>query len=190
MNKKQTFEKAMEKLEQIVADLESGDHSLDVAIKKFEEGIKLSKFCSEKLDDMEKRISVLLVMAGGKRLRPILCIAAAEAIGGDCPAAVLPAACALEMIHTYSLIHDDLPAMDNDSLRRGKPTCHKAYDEATAILAGDALLTMAFEILAAPGDAAVAPSVRLAAIQVMARAAGYSGMIEGQIQDIHSWRIC
>ncbi len=126
------------------------------------------------------------LMAGGKRLRPILCIAAAEAIGGDCPAAVLPAACALEMIHTYSLIHDDLPAMDNDPVRRGKPTCHKAFDEATAILAGDALLTMAFETLAAPGDATVAPAVRLAAIQVIARAAGYSHMIEGQMQDIHS----
>ena len=86
------------------------------------------------------------LMAGGKRIRPVLCLAAAEAVGGK-PQAVLPAACALEIVHTYSLIHDDLPAMDNDDLRRGKPTCHVAFDEATAILAGDALLTLAFEVL-------------------------------------------
>ena len=82
------------------------------------------------------------LMAGGKRIRPILCLATAEAIDGD-PQEVMPAACALEMIHTYSLIHDDLPAMDDDDMRRGQPTCHKAFDEATAILAGDALLTLA-----------------------------------------------
>ena len=87
------------------------------------------------------------LMAGGKRIRPVLCLAAAEAIDGK-PEDVLTAACALEMIHTYSLIHDDLPAMDDDELRRGKPTCHIAFDEATAILAGDALLTLAFETLA------------------------------------------
>ena len=86
------------------------------------------------------------LMAGGKRFRSILCIAAAEAVGGD-QEDVLPAACALEMLHTYSLIHDDLPAMDDDDLRRGQPTCHKAFDEATAILAGDALLTLAFQTL-------------------------------------------
>ncbi len=83
-------------------------------------------------------------LAGGKRLRPVLCLLAAEACGGDV-ADALPAACALEMVHTYSLIHDDLPAMDDDDLRRGRPTCHKAFDEATAILAGDGLLTLAFE---------------------------------------------
>ena len=87
------------------------------------------------------------VLGGGKRLRPMLCLMAAEACGGDCEAA-LPAACALEMVHTYSLIHDDLPAMDDDDLRRGRPTCHKAFDEATAILAGDGLLTLAFEVVA------------------------------------------
>ena len=76
------------------------------------------------------------LMAGGKRIRPVLCVAAAEAVGGN-PEEAVPAACALEMIHTYSLIHDDLPAMDDDALRRGKPTCHVAFDEATAILAGD-----------------------------------------------------
>ncbi|MDZ4384236.1 MAG: polyprenyl synthetase family protein, partial [Nitrospirota bacterium] len=89
------------------------------------------------------------LFAGGKRIRPILAIAAAEAVGGE-TAAVIPAAVAVEMIHTYSLIHDDLPAMDNDDLRRGKPTNHKVFGEATAILAGDALLTTAFTILSDP----------------------------------------
>jgi geranylgeranyl diphosphate synthase type II len=103
------------------------------------------------------------VMAGGKRLRPVLCIAAAETVGGD-REAVLPLACALEFIHTYSLIHDDLPAMDNDDKRRGKPTCHVQFDEATAILAGDALLTLAFEILAAQP----APGARLTSIPLVA----------------------
>ena len=87
------------------------------------------------------------VLGGGKRLRPVLCVMAAEACGGALEAA-LPAACALEMVHTYSLIHDDLPAMDDDDLRRGRPTCHRAFDEATAILAGDGLLTLAFEVVA------------------------------------------
>ena len=87
------------------------------------------------------------LFAGGKRLRPILCLAGAEAVGGD-PSEALPVACALEMIHTYSLIHDDLPAMDDDDLRRGHPTCHKKFDEATAILAGDGLLTEAFRVMA------------------------------------------
>ncbi|MBC2713369.1 MAG: polyprenyl synthetase family protein [Desulfosarcina sp.] len=90
------------------------------------------------------------VMAGGKRLRPVLCIAAAETVGGN-RETVLPLACALELIHTYSLIHDDLPALDDDEKRRGKPTCHVQFDEATAILAGDALLTLAFENLATAG---------------------------------------
>jgi len=127
----------------------------------------------------------------GKRLRPILCIAAAEAAGGNYKD-VLPSACALEMIHTYSLIHDDLPAMDDDRLRRGKPTCHLAFDEATAILAGDALLTMAFEILATPDDHSSDHSpdlqVRLGVIRIIAQAAGYCGMIEGQMRDIWSER--
>jgi len=129
------------------------------------------------------------LMGSGKRLRPILCIAAAEAAGGNYKD-VLPAACALEMIHTYSLIHDDLPAMDNDRLRRGKPTCHLAFGEATAILAGDALLTMAFEILATPddysSDHSPDPRVRLQVIRIIARAAGYCGMVEGQMRDILS----
>ncbi len=125
------------------------------------------------------------LMAGGKRIRPILCLAAAEAVGGQAED-VLTAACALEMIHTYSLIHDDLPAMDDDRQRRGKPTCHVAFDEATAILAGDALLTLAFEVLSAVE--AVADSERamrrLAAIAAISGAAGCRGMIQGQILDI------
>src|SRR4051812_43137891 len=90
------------------------------------------------------------LFAGGKRIRPILCIAAANAVadGAELPAAVMHAACSLEMIHTYSLIHDDLPALDNDDFRRGKPTCHKVFGEAMAILAGDALLTLAIQTLA------------------------------------------
>ena len=125
--------------------------------------------------------------AGGKRLRPILCIAACEAVGGRGRDA-LPACCALEMVHTYSLIHDDLPAMDDDQLRRGRPTCHIAFSEATAILAGDALVTKAFQLLA-DHAASQAPDQQIRWLQVMrhlARAAGHEGMIEGQMQDIQS----
>ena len=124
------------------------------------------------------------LMAGGKRIRPVLCFAAAEAVGGK-PQAVLPAACALEIVHTYSLIHDDLPAMDNDDLRRGKPTCHVAFDEATAILAGDALLTLAFQVLSS-----VQPTQEnqaygwLRVIHIISNAAGYRGMIRGQMLDM------
>jgi geranylgeranyl diphosphate synthase type II len=124
------------------------------------------------------------LMAGGKRFRPVLCIAAAEAVGGD-QEHVLPAACALEMVHTYSLIHDDLPAMDDDDLRRGQSTCHKAFDEATAILAGDALLTLAFQTLSsvpAGNDRQVKKWMRI--IQLISHAAGYCGMIQGQMLDI------
>jgi geranylgeranyl diphosphate synthase type II len=126
------------------------------------------------------------VFAGGKRLRPILLLAAVEAVGGEV-AAALPAACALEYIHTYSMIHDDLPAMDNDAYRRGKLTNHKVYGEAMAILAGDALLTHAFELLSGsplterfPADLLLRVSSRLA------RAAGSFGMIGGQVVDIAS----
>ena len=126
------------------------------------------------------------VSAGGKRIRPILALAAAEATHAN-PADVLPAACALEMIHTYSLIHDDLPAMDDDTLRRGKPTSHIQYDEATAILAGDALLTLAFEILSSTeNDSRENLSRHLKIIHLLARAAGHQGMIQGQMQDICS----
>ena len=126
------------------------------------------------------------VTAGGKRLRPILCMAAAEAVGGDSHD-VLPAGCAIEMIHTYSLIHDDLPAMDDDDLRRGKPTCHVAFDEATALLAGDALLTLAFQVLSSlDSNERLPASKRLEIIHIISVAAGYNGMIEGQMRDMAS----
>jgi geranylgeranyl diphosphate synthase type II len=121
-------------------------------------------------------------LAGGKRLRAILALLAAEACGTD-PAEALPAACALEMVHTYSLIHDDLPAMDDDDLRRGRPTCHKAFDEATAVLAGDALLTLAFEVLAGH----VRPAETAAAcVRTLAEAAGAAGMVGGQMADLEA----
>ncbi len=124
------------------------------------------------------------LMAGGKRIRPVLCLAAAEAVGGR-PQAVLPAACALEMVHTYSLIHDDLPAMDNDDLRRGKPTCHVAFDEATAILAGDALLTLAFQVLSSVQSTTENQAYGwLEVIHIISNAAGYRGMIRGQMLDM------
>lgn len=124
------------------------------------------------------------LMSSGKRLRPILCIAAAETVGSHLDD-TMRAACAIEMIHTYSLIHDDLPAMDNDNLRRGQPTCHIQFDEATAILAGDALLTLAFEILSSVESADNDHAFnRLRAIHTIAMAAGCKGMIEGQMQDI------
>lgn len=126
------------------------------------------------------------LMAGGKRIRPVLCLAACEAVGGQAEKA-LTAACALEMIHTYSLIHDDLPAMDDDRLRRGKATCHIAFDEATAILAGDALLTLAFEVLASVKFSDGAEAAQwLQVIELIAKAAGYRGMIQGQMLDIAS----
>jgi geranylgeranyl diphosphate synthase type II len=129
---------------------------------------------------------VYSVMAGGKRLRPVLCLAAAETVGGRSEDAINTAV-AIELIHTYSLIHDDLPAMDDDVLRRGKPTCHVAYDEATAILTGDALLTLAFQLLASPqGTAGVPADRRLQVIHLIAVAAGYEGMIGGQMADIDS----
>jgi geranylgeranyl diphosphate synthase, type II len=146
------------------------------------------------------------LMAPGKRLRPILCLAAADAVRepapespGDCPEnaaeadgtrtcgdILINAACAIEMVHTYSLIHDDLPALDNDRLRRGKPTCHVQFDEATAILAGDALLTLGFEIFGStamlePGSH---PGVLIRVIGILGKAAGYRGMIEGQMRDM------
>ena len=123
------------------------------------------------------------LFAGGKRLRPILCLAAAEAVGGDSRDA-MPAACALEMIHTYSLIHDDLPAMDDDDLRRGKPTNHKVFGEAIAILAGDALLTEAFVLLS--DYRTLLPERAVQLTKVIAEAASYRGMVGGQVVDMLS----
>ena len=123
------------------------------------------------------------LFAGGKRLRPILCLAASEAVGGETHSA-MSAGCALEMIHTYSLIHDDLPAMDDDDLRRGKPTNHKVFGEAIAILAGDALLTEAFVLLS--DYSSLLPERMVQIIKVIAEAASYRGMVGGQVVDMLS----
>jgi geranylgeranyl diphosphate synthase type II len=125
------------------------------------------------------------LLAGGKRLRPILALAAAEAVGGD-PAAILKEACALELIHTYSLIHDDLPAMDNDAVRRGMPTTHTVFGEALAILAGDALLTEAFVILSSCLNSCSNPQPTIEIIKLIAEAAGSRGLIGGQVVDLES----
>ncbi len=126
------------------------------------------------------------LMIGGKRIRPALCIGATEAVGGSIES-VVPLACAVEMIHTYSLIHDDLPAMDDDTLRRGSLTCHKKFDEATAILAGNALLILAFEILAGLDNTENLPLKNiLKIIHKISIAAGFRGMIGGQMQDVNS----
>ena len=123
------------------------------------------------------------VFAGGKRIRPILCLETARIFTADVAPALFPG-CAIEFIHTYSLIHDDLPALDNDDLRRGKPTCHKKFGEATAILAGDALLTLAFETIAA---APVSPERRVAMVTEIATAAGtVNGMVGGQVADLEA----
>jgi geranylgeranyl diphosphate synthase type II len=126
------------------------------------------------------------VFAGGKRLRPILMLAACEAVGGDTEK-ILPAACAMEMIHTYSLIHDDLPAMDDDDLRRGRPTCHKVYGEALAILAGDALLTEAFiQLSGMSSNTFQTEDACRRATHIIARCAGSRGMVGGQVVDMES----
>lgn len=126
------------------------------------------------------------VFAGGKRIRPILCMEAGRAVAGTLPAGIEELGAALEMLHTYSLIHDDLPALDNDDLRRGRPTCHKVYGEAIAILAGDALQTQAYEVLSqlrCPADA------RMKIIEEIARGTGtVNGMIGGQVVDLEAER--
>src|SRR5436190_13255159 len=121
------------------------------------------------------------IFAGGKRIRPALCLAAAEACGGN-QSNALPLACAVECIHTYSLIHDDLPAMDNDDFRRGKPTNHKVFGEGIAVLAGDALLTQAFEIIASAKGWRRYPHDKL--VLELARAAGSLQLIAGQVADL------
>src|SRR5437870_940612 len=123
------------------------------------------------------------LFAGGKRLRPILCLAAAEAARGKINDA-LPLACALECIHTYSLVHDDLPSMDNDDFRRGRPTCHKVFGEGIAVLAGDALLTIAFQIVS---SAKAAPRYDVAILlREIAVAAGSQKLIAGQVADLEA----
>ena len=124
------------------------------------------------------------VFAGGKRLRPVLCLEAARMVAGSLPAKIEELGAALEMLHTYSLIHDDLPALDNDDLRRGRPTCHKVFGEALAILAGDALQTQAYEVLA---RLACAPEQRVRIIEEIARGTGtIDGMIGGQVVDLEA----
>lgn len=123
-------------------------------------------------------------LSGGKRLRPVLVIAGAEAVGGDY-CTVMPTACAIELIHTFSLIHDDLPAIDNDTLRRGRPTCHVQFGEAVAILAGDALFASAFELIAL--NAEVSPVERVVEVlRIVSEASGTRGMVGGQMVDIES----
>ncbi|MFS7962782.1 putative geranylgeranyl diphosphate synthase [Helianthus anomalus] len=124
------------------------------------------------------------LLAGGKRVRPILCIAACELVGGE-EATAMPAACAVEMIHTMSLIHDDLPCMDNDDFRRGKPTNHKVYGEDVAVLAGDSLLAFAFEYVSSRTEGA-SPARVLAAIGELAKSIGTEGLVAGQVVDIAS----
>lgn len=120
------------------------------------------------------------LLSPGKRLRPVLCLLACEALGGERSLAI-PSACAVEMIHCYSLIHDDLPAMDNDDLRRGRKTCHREFDEATAILAGDALQPLAFETIL---SSTLAPLQKAESCLILARAAGAEGMVGGQMDDL------
>jgi geranylgeranyl pyrophosphate synthase len=140
----------------------------------------LERFIATLPDDRLRSAMAYSVFNGGKRIRPALCYAAAN-VFGPANELVHRASAALELIHAYSLVHDDLPAMDDDDLRRGKPTCHIAFDEATAILAGDALQTLAFDILAAPSDEA---QTQLCLIRTLAAASGAQGMVLGQSLDL------
>lgn len=144
--------------------------------QRLEEYSRLPEGCPERLREAI-RYSLL---APGKRLRPLLVLAACDACGGA-PSAALPAACAVEMIHTYSLVHDDLPAMDDDELRRGRPTCHIQFDEATAILAGDALIPLAFQVLA---EGLESGEQARRAVVALARAAGATELVGGQVDDL------
>lgn len=158
--------------------------------KEFEEKIievnkSLEKFIEEK-DNPQATIYKAMnysLHAGGKRIRPVILISVAELLGAS-RENVMPFACAIEMIHTYSLIHDDLPCMDNDDLRRGKPTNHKVYGDALAVLAGDALLNKAFEVILK--NSQVSPNMTLVALREIADASGTEGMIGGQVIDIES----
>ncbi|MEH7095147.1 polyprenyl synthetase family protein [Neobacillus vireti] len=139
----------------------------------------------EKLDapSVLKNSMIYSLEAGGKRIRPLLLFATLHAFGID-PKQGIPAAAAIEMIHTYSLIHDDLPSMDNDDLRRGKPTNHKVFGDAIATLAGDALLTYSFEVINTLSDDFAGPAVKMRLILEMAKAAGAEGMVGGQVADM------
>lgn len=135
--------------------------------------------------DVLKDAMVYSLEAGGKRIRPLLLFATLHAFGKD-RALGAPAACALEMIHTYSLIHDDLPSMDDDDLRRGKPTNHKVFGEATAILAGDGLLTYAFQVISSHSHQDVTSAMNLRLVTELAKAAGPEGMVAGQVADMEA----
>lgn len=144
---------------------------------------KLSTLLANSDNDIKKLYDAMSysLLGGGKRVRPFLVLAVSDMLFGDRDEALTYAA-ALEMIHTYSLIHDDLPCMDNDDLRRGRPTCHKVYGDARAVLAGDALLTFAFEIVST--DTSISAEHRIKAVEFLSRAAGPSGMIAGQEMDV------
>jgi geranylgeranyl diphosphate synthase type II len=163
-----------------------GVAALDAAVHRWRErvNIRLAEYVAPQADCPPRLREAMTysLLAGGKRLRPLLTLFACEACGGD-PERALPAACALEMVHTYSLIHDDLPAMDDDDFRRGRPTNHKVFGEALAILAGDALLTLAFEIVAKDVTPA---AVAAACCADLASAAGQCGMVGGQVVDMES----
>lgn len=165
--------------EKIQETLETGQRSVDEALER------LLPAPSQPPESIHQAMRHS-VFAGGKRLRPILCLEAARMVSGTIPAGIEELGSALEMLHTYSLIHDDLPALDNDDLRRGRPTCHKAFGEATAILAGDALQTTAYEVLAklrCPAEA------RVQIIAEAAHATGtVEGMIGGQVMDLEAER--
>ena len=163
----------------------SGERSLKTYLSERREAVDaaLERFLPSASAPTPKLLEAMRysVFSGGKRLRPILALTAYELAGGEGDAVLAPA-CATELIHTYSLIHDDLPAMDDDDTRRGRPTCHKAFDEATAILAGDALLPLAFEIVAR--EERLTPERRLAVVAELAAANGLGGMVGGQVADI------
>ena len=148
--------------------------------------LHLTQLIEKRASDARLKEAMLYaVQSGGKRIRPLLTLAVG-ASGTSTNEATLDLACALEMIHTYSLIHDDLPGMDDDDLRRGRPTVHKAFDEATAILAGDALLTLAFEVVA---NANLQAHQLVEAVKILSTASGMSGMISGQMKDIASEKV-
>src|SRR5713226_2451472 len=157
--------------------LEAGRHIVDAALDR------LIPSADQQPESIHKAMRHS-VFAGGKRLRPILCMEAARMIAGSLPAGIEELGSALEMLHTYSLIHDDLPALDNDDLRRGKPTCHVVFGEAIAILAGDALQTRAFEVLSSLD---IPPAATVQILALIANAVGTEdGMIGGQVLDIES----
>jgi len=150
--------------------------AIDSFLKAYTDGIKKQKECPARLHEA----MTYSLMAGGKRIRPVFSIAAYDAVGGRSDE-IIPVAASLELIHTYSLIHDDLPAMDDDDLRRNKPTNHRVFGEATAILAGDALLTDAFSIIA---GVKAAPEILISVIRELTHACGPEGMVGGQLVDI------